>query len=218
MAYTFLQALNSSLKKVREIQGVSGELTSLTDSARQAKVDVMIDSWNEVVQEVLSYGAYPTEVSEGEITLVADQREYDTADDFETFVSKRLINQTDGYIAYEYPGGYDAMWRTQTQPDSYTGSPQFWALNSTTGKVRLDTSPTANEAGRVYKYLYNRRIAFDEATDTFPFSDTVVDALVPAVAEVYRRDIQKTFDAGFYQASVARALRLLPRVDKGTRY
>src|SRR5216683_1546313 len=52
MAYTFLTAINNSLKRVQVIQGATGALTTFTAPAIQTDVDVMIMAWNEVIQDI----------------------------------------------------------------------------------------------------------------------------------------------------------------------
>ena len=55
MAYTLLDAVNLSLKRVRVIQGDAGVLTTLTDSARQADIDIMIQAWNEIISDLYNF-------------------------------------------------------------------------------------------------------------------------------------------------------------------
>lgn len=206
MAYSLLNAVNLALKRVRLIQGDAGELTSLSDGARQADIDIMVQAYGEVIRELYdTLDMVPTEVKEGSFTLVADTREYDTAADFEKMACDTMNDETDGHWLDPYPGGYAQMWRDQTEPGNYTGSPLFWCLNPTNGYIRLDTVPSSAEAGRVYKYLYSKTLRFTAATDTFPFSDQVLDDLMPAVKEVWNRESKEKFDPLIYQVSIARA-------------
>ena len=171
MAYTLLNAVNLTLKRVRIIQGDVGELTSLTDSGRQADVDIMVQAWNEV-------------------------------DGMESTV---MVDQTNGQYLYTYPGGFTGMFQDQAQPDNYTGLPIYWCINPTNGKFRFDRIPQTEQAGRIYTYLYTKRLYMSAAADTFSFGDTVVNDLVVAVTQVWNRESKESFDPMAYQQSISRA-------------
>lgn len=207
MAKSFLTAVNDALKRVGEIAGAAGALTTFTDSQRQHKIDVMIQAWNDVLHEALSTGEYSTEIAEGSITLATSTREYAVESDFIAMSDGLMVNETDGYDLPEYPGGFEQMRRDQLQPGNYDGQPHYWAINPVTGEFRMDREPTANENGDVYKYLYNKRVALSAIADTFPVNDTAVDAMTPAVVEIYSRHLKKSFDRDIFQASLARAVR-----------
>ncbi len=196
MAYTFLNGVNAVLKRAQVIQGDSGALTTFTDSGRQHWVDNVIQIWNEAVRQLLIRNAINGEVKEGTVTLVSDsgaRTEYSLPSDFEQFTGddKRntvFVCQTVNHVVTPYPGGYIRMYRDQPKPANFTGRPNYFAINPVTGKIRFDTNPQDGQAGEIYTYLYDKRINLSATTDTFPFSDTVVDELVPAVAEIFRQD------------------------------
>lgn len=188
MALTLLQALNKSLKRDGTIAGSASELTSLTDASRQVSVDRHVQLWNEVTHELYSLGAIQGEVSEGTITLATDTNTYAMPSDFEQmsgrkYPEKVMVN-TESISLFEYPGGYSALFAAQPDPSDFTGQPRFWAIDLTADQFRIDTQPTASENGDIYTFLYDKTITLDDATDTFPFTDTVVNSLVPAVAEL----------------------------------
>lgn len=191
MAYTFLEATNRTLKRMGEIAGDAGDLTSFTDSARQTTVDVVLQVWNEVIHELYSFGALVGEIEEDSIFLVTDQNDYDLPNDFEalagkTYRTRCLVNAENNHRLFEYPGGYDQLFCDQPKPSNFTGQPRHFVFNPIVDEFRIDTLPTSTENGDEYKYLFEKRIALTKITDTFPFSDTVVDSFVPVVAELSR--------------------------------
>lgn len=210
MAYTFLQAINMSMKRVGEIAGDQGELVSFDDSARQPKVDVMRQVWNEALHHLYSTinVPMPKQMSVQNITLALNEREYDLPTDF-IEIDWPLINESDGQVINCYVGGWRQMRRDQLQPDTYTGLPYWAVVSPVTGKLRMDRAPTSSEAGRVYVLSYFKRLRLYHTFDAFPFNDMVVDALVPAVAEGYRDDYQNTFNGAKYRKHFAQAARML---------
>lgn len=193
MATTFLIEVNNLLNRVGAIQGDASDLTSFTDSQHQPDIDVAVQAWNEVVRKLYSLGTFQGEVAEGTITLATDTREYATASDFEQlagtdYTERVMINASENQVIREYPGGWEKMYANQPDPTDHTGQPSFFAINKTNSKFRVDKTPTSGENGRAFTYLYQKRIALTLITDTFPFSDTVVDQLLPAVAEVWRAE------------------------------
>lgn len=219
MAITLLQAVNKGLKRVNLI---STDLASLTDSSIQGDIDVMVQAWNETLDELLTTDSFPQETKEGSITLVAGTRAYAFASDFTSLAEDErgapvFIDETNGMTLTLYPGGFDGMRRDQLQPADYTGLPTRYCIDLD-GNVRLDTAPTSAEAGRVYKYIYNKRVNLASAADTFPILDDVVDNLVPAVTQVWSRERKKQFDAGAYQGGLSRAARMVRREPVRRRY
>jgi len=206
LAYTLLNAVNLSLKRARIIQGDIGELTSLTDDVHQADVDIMVQSWNEIIADLYDAGQnLPQETKEGTITLVADTREYDPPSDFDGMESDVMVDQTNGQYLYAYPGGFTGMFQDQSQPSNYTGLPIYWCINPTNGKLRFDRIPDSSDAGKIYTYLYRKRLYMSVAADTFSFGDTIVNDLVAAVVQVWNRESKETFDPIAYQQSISRA-------------
>lgn len=195
MAYTFLQAVNRGLKRVKAIEGDAGDLTTFTDSARQHEIDVLIQIWNEGLHALYGLGAFQGELAEGTVTFATDTKNYAVATDFEAmagedYIDRVMVSATKGSRLYEYPGGFERMYRNQPVPADITGYPNYWAIDKRDNTFIFDNQPTVDENGEAVTYLYEKRIALTLITDTFPVSDTVVDALLPVVAEIYHIDIQ----------------------------
>jgi hypothetical protein len=209
MAKTLLNGINEVLKRTKFISGDAGAFTSLTDSSRQRPIDIAVQAWNEAVDELYSVGdiALPNEQAESTITLVDGTRAYTLATDL---VQLRwpFIDRTNNQYITEYTGGYNKFLVLDPEQDD-TGLPHWGAIRPTDGKLFLDRAPTSVEAGRVYYYQYDKDTVLDEASDTFPFSDAVFRAMVPAVAQIWRRDMNNDFDAGLYRVNLGRAARFL---------
>jgi len=61
----------------------------------------------------------------------------------------------------------------------------------------------------VYTYHYQKDGELTGASDNMPFNEVVYRALVPAVAEIWRRHQQKDFDQAVFNASMGRAAKAL---------
>lgn len=225
MAYTFETAVSNTLKRVGVIQGDSGALTSFTDSARQTDIDVAIQVWNEMMQELydqslIDHGGLAT----GLITLTTGTggREYSLATDFEKFSGGDVLLRStngDNWQIVEYPGGYVQMVNDQITATEYRGQPTRAVINPTNGKLRLDTDPGNDESGDTYGYLYEKRISLTATGDTFPFSDTVVDALLPAVSLKWKRERHnEDFTEREFNKSFSRASSFLTKRQPSTQY
>jgi hypothetical protein len=221
MAKTLLNAVNEILKRVGNVHGDSGELTSLTSSARQRPIDIAVQVVNEGIDELYTACRLPLPLSQAEstITLVASDRDYSLASDL---VQMRwpLIDKTNAQYIYPYPGGYNGILVNDPEQDD-TGLPYYAAISPVDGTLYLDRLPTSAEAGRIYTYQYDKDLVLSDKADTVPFSDTVFRAMVPAWAQLWRRDQQKDFDAAIFRMSVGRAAsalsKVLPRDDYNPR-
>lgn len=240
MAIVFLQAVNATLKRVNEIAGDSEELATSTvtstatglvatdafvDSRRQHKIDIVIQLWNEAIHEAFSMKLLGRVAATGTITLASGEREYDLPVDFErmagdTYQQRALRGATTGLVFHEYPGGYAQMLVDQPTASDYTGTPMRWALSVSQAKIRMDTEPSSAETGSLYNFLYEKRLAMTStmATSTFPFSDSVADALVPVVSEAYNAVMKKEFNSEMLTAGLNRSLAFLRQVGPSDRY
>ena len=218
MAFTFLQAVNKVLRRVGNIQGDAGELTTFTDSAKQTDIDVCKDVWNELIHEYYSRGLFSKGTDEGQFALATDTREYPLEATFEIMAADELTNASSNYILRPYPGGWEQMRKDQPDPTDFTGQPMFWVINSTTGDLRIDTDPTSTQSGDIYKYIFTRRISLSNTTDLFPFSDTVVDSAVGAVKELWRRERIQKFDNSLFKVSFNRGIDYLLQTRPKKRY
>lgn len=240
MTVTVLQLVNSVLKRTGEIAGDSEELATstvtstatgltateaFTDSRRQHKIDVALQLSNEALHEVFAMGLVYKLASTATVTLVAGQREYDLPSDFERMAGEDkqyrvLRGATNGLTLSEYDGGYAAMLAQQAVASDFTGTPAAWALSPANFTIRMDAEPDTGDAGDTYNFLYERRIGFSStmATEALPVSDTVADALVPAIAEAYSRSFKKDLDPDFLRGSLNRALDFLRQNQRRDRW
>lgn len=209
MAKTLLEGVNDVLKRVRLVQGDSGALDSLTDSARQTYIDQVVQIWNEVVEEVYSVTdePMPNELAEATITLADGDRDYALAS-YNT-IHWPLLDETSGQYIYEYPGDYLDLVNSQSVPSDFTGLPQYGVIRPTDGQLYLDRIPSSTEAGLVYKYRYDKDVSLSIAADTFPFRDEVYRALVPVVAGLYKSDDRAEALRTSFAFNLGRAARLL---------
>lgn len=218
MAKSLLNGVNEVLKKVRALDS-QGELSTLTDSARQMFIDTAVQSINEVIDELyLSAGfSKPKQLKESTITLAASTQVYGLNSDL--LVLRReynLIDETNNHVIeiLGESGYHDIIIGDLEQDD--TGQPNWAAIRPTDGRLYLDRVPTGTAIGRVYKYRYDREITLDDATDEMPFSDTVFRAVVPAASELWRFYNNQEFSQGLFDASVSRAAAALRRIPKRT--
>jgi hypothetical protein len=223
MGYTALQGLNAILKRVKVVQGDSAAITSFTDTAKQHSIDLALQIINEVIHEMYDKGAVAQSTATGTITLATDTREYAVPSDFERMAGKQYADKvmitTDNVKIFEYPGGYARMFADQPDPTEFLGAPNFWAINSTNGQFRLDRTPQSEQNGDVYSFLYEKRLLIDEATDTFPFSDTVFDALLPVIAELWSVDQDAdSRRAAYAGTSFVRAIKMARQVRPRAAY
>lgn len=217
MARTLLNGINDVMKRLGYIKGNSGELTSLVDTQRQVTLDLTIQAWNEVIVEIFdaSDTPFPNELAENTITLVTDDRDYALQTDL---VQLRwpFTNQTNGDQIFEYPGGYEQIYFDQPIPANFTGQSTLAAIRPIDGELYLDAIPTANENGDVYTYQYDKELLLSAAADLMPFSDTVYSQLIMAVAELVKRDKEKSFDGGMYARRTGIAAGLLTQQQQRT--
>ena len=207
---TLLNGVNSVLRRVNILTGDTGELDSLTSSPRQVFIDTAVQVWNEAVIELYSASskALPTSVAESSITLVAGDRDYALASNLVRLYFP-LNDETNGRSISEYPGGFMQMRSDQDVPNNYTGIPYFAAIRPTDGLLYLSEIPQASEAGLVYKYIFDKSITVSAASDTFPFSDQVFEAMIPAVSELWRRSRNRMVDGQTLQRAMGTASRML---------
>lgn len=211
MAKTLLNCVNETLKRVNEIAGDAGALTSLTEPARQHIVDIAVQVVNEGIVGLYSEShlAMPNEQAEGTITLVTSTRGYALASDM---VQLRwpFIDKTNNQYLVPFNGGYNAMLVLDPEQDD-TGLPHWAAIRPTDGYLHLDRAPTSIENGRVYTYQYDKSLLMDAAADTVPFTDEVFTMMVPVWAQLWKREKRNEFDAGLYKESLGTAARLMTR-------
>ena len=218
MAKTLLNAVNEILKRAGQIAGDSGELTSLTASARQTEVDVAVQVVNEGIDELYNVTEIPLpqEQAESTITLATDDRSYALASDL---VKMRfpLRDKTNNQRIWGFPGGYNAILELDIEQDD-TGLPHWAAINPVNGELYLDRAPTSIENGRVYTYQYDKDLVLTLQDDTVPFKDIVFRAMVPAWLQLWKRERRNEFDGDLFQVSIGRASSYLTQAQARTSY
>ena len=217
---SLLNGVNEVLKKVGIIEGDTGLLTSLTDSARQPFIDTAKQSLNEVVDQLYSeFGEpKPQQLAENTITLVTADQDYALQGDLVTLLPEfALVDETNNHVIaiLDDDDAYRNLIVGDLDQDD-TGLPSAAAIRPTDGQLWMDRAPTSAENGRIYKYRYNKELELVVAADTFPFGNTVFRAMVPAAAELWKLHRHQEFSQGLFDASMgraARAVRGLPMRD-----
>ncbi len=218
MTKTLLNAVNETLKRTGVIAGDSGEFTSLTDSARQVLIDLAVQVVQEGVDDLYLTAEKPLPEGrrEGTLTLSNRVRAYKLRDDL-VRLRWPMIDRTNHQYIHEASGGYDQLLLSDADQDD-TGLPVLAAIRPTDGRLHLDRAPTAIEAGRAYKYQYDRDISLEAAGDLLPFADAVFRAMVPVWAEYWKRSRRLEFDESLFRTNLGRAAGLLTKSTPRTSY
>jgi len=218
LSKTFLQGVNEVLNRAG-ITTQSGELSTFDTPSKRVYIDLAIQIWNETVDQVCNEMGipHPDETAETTITLVTGQREYTLPTNL-VQIRWPLMEPTEGNSIEEYAGGYEQMRYDQSIPDDWTGLPYAACINPTTGDLRMERTPTADENGLAYNLLYDKDLAMSDENDTFPFSDAVFRALVPVVTEGWERKKRNDFDLAMYNRNLARALHFANKVNRRTHW
>ncbi|MEK9751630.1 MAG: hypothetical protein VW338_00240 [Rhodospirillaceae bacterium] len=218
MSRTLLQEVNAVLKKASVIQGSTGELSSLTDSALQVDIDLVVKAWNRVLLDLFRAGVKINTLSTGTLTLVTDTREYAVPSDYVEIADPVFLDNTLGNRLTPFPGGYTALRQHLLIPGNYTGLPNTWVINPTNNNIMLDNLPTSGENGRAYSYIYRATGLLSAAADTFVLRDDAVEAMEDAVEQMYARHKKGQFDQGAYQLSIAAAAQVARQTPAPGRY
>ncbi len=209
---TLLDGVNEILKRVNEIAGDAGLLTTLTDSARQHPIDLCVQVINEGLDELYSATSkpMPKEQAEATITLVTGTREYVLATDL---VQMRwpLIDKTNTQMIWRYDD-YNAMLMLDPEQDN-TGLPHYGAISPVNGKLHLDCAPTSIENGKIYTYQYDKDLVLTIAASAMPFTDACFRAMVPAWVQLYKREKRNEFDDKLFKMTIGRAARFVTTVQ-----
>lgn len=218
MAKTLLNGVNEVLKRTGFITGDAGELSTLTDSARQVAIDQAVQVINEGVSELytVSGKVLPKEQGSSTVTLLLATRDYTLATDL---VQMRwpLVDRTNSQRIEQFPGDYNDMLLLDLEQDD-TGLPMYGTIRPTDGKLFLDRAPTSAEVGRVYTYQYDKDLAMTTAAATMPFSDAVFRSMVPAWVQLWKREMRNEFDGDLFVKNIGTASRLLTQNQPRTSY
>jgi hypothetical protein len=182
----------------------------LTDGARQSAIDITVQAWNEAIGSLYTASSLPqpNELAENTIVLVAADRDYVLQTDLNQ-LRFPLLDETFGHRIFEWEKGYDNLVARQLQPATWEGLPLFAVIRPTDGELYLDRLPTVSEAGRTYKYRYDKDLELTAAADVMPFKDAVFRALVPAVAQLWKRDFRNEFDEAIFGERIGEASKYL---------
>ena len=215
MTTTLLQAVNALLKRVGEVAGDAGELTTLTDAPRQKHINRAVQMFNEAIIQLydLVNEPLPNELAESTISLVTDTRAHTLPTDLVRIVWP-LQDRTLGNYIVEHNGGYLEMQKEQPIPANFTGRPTSATIRPTDGLLYLDRIPTASENGETFTITYEKSLILVLAADTFPFRDEVFIMTNAAVAEMWTRYSHKDFDTGLWLTALAGAARLLTQSQR----
>lgn len=210
MTKTLLNGVNEVMKRTGWIEGDSDLLTTLTESARQHVIDVIVQVWNEANDTLYDESRVPRtpELKSVDITLATGDRDYALPTDMLQLRWPGL-DETLGFYIHMYPGGYESLRISQQIPSQFQGLPQLAAIIPTTGELYMDRIPTSEENGRIYKFVYDKDQELTLPADTMPYSDAVFRAMVPAVSQLARRDLKNDFDAGIFGTQIGQASRFL---------
>jgi hypothetical protein len=201
---------------LRRARITQSDLSSFTVSSKQSELDTVKELWNDVISLLYSAGDLPKEMGSSTITLLTSTSAYDLAADFE-IMEGDPVDSTNNQILKPYPGGWLKFREDVPDVTDYTGLPTMWMIRDTDGKLLINTSPNSEFNGRVYTYVYRKRINMSATTDTFPFSDTVVDLLVAPVVQAYSLDAKERFVNPLFVtglALAAQAVRQQSQPDK----
>jgi hypothetical protein len=220
MTVTLLDSVNLLLKRVGLIAGDAMPLTTLTDSARQRAIDLAIQVIGEGVDELFTAQDLPMPlgVGEGTISLDTGVKAYQLAANMMR-LRFPIIDRVNRQFWTEFPGGYEALLASDPS-QSATGLPNYACIRPTDGWLFLDRTPQATEDGKVYTYEYDKALTFALATDVMPFSEPVARGMVPAWAQLWKREMRgaSEFDTALFTSSLGRAARLLTRKQSRTHY
>lgn len=202
-----LDAVNETLKRVNVIAGNAGLLTSLTNSPLQHNIDIAVQVINEGQDELYTTvnRELPNQGGESTITLATGTREYSLQSNLITLLWP-MIDRTNTQYLYEWEGTYEDFLLIDPQ-QLYTGLPIWGMISPITGMLRIDRAPDAPSNGRVYTYEYKKNMVLVNATDPFTFSDETFRSMVPAWAQLYKREMRNEFDQALYTQAIGRASR-----------
>lgn len=215
MAKTLLDGVNEVLKRAQVLDSDAGLLTTLQVDAQQTFIDLAIQVLNEIVDELYSIAqvSKPHQLAEDTITLADGDRDYELATDLVVLRREFLLidESNNHHISILGSDGYRELVHMDLNQDD-TGLPHVAAIRPTDGQLFMDRAPTSNEAGRIYKYRYDKELELVSATDEFPFGNTVFRAIIPAAAEMWKLNQHREFNDALLRSSFGRASRLFSQL------
>lgn len=218
MAKTLLNGVNEVLKRVNEVAGDAAALTTLTDSARQHVIDLVVQVINEgLVAVYMATGKpLPKGQAENTLTLATGTREYTLATDL-VRLRFPMIDKTNTQYIERFPGDYNDMLRLDPEQDN-TGLPHYGAISPVNAKLHLDLAPTSVENGKIYTYQYDKDLVLSAAADAMPMTDQAFRSMVPCWVQLYKREKRNEFDTELYKRAIGEAARLIIMAEPRTSY
>lgn len=218
MAKTLLDGVNEILKRVSVIAGDSGELATLTDSARQVAVDVAVQVINEGIDSLYSASNVPKPLGQAEstLTLATSDRSYALPADM-VRLRWPMVDKTNTQFIEQYPGGYNAILLGDPEQDD-TGLPHYGAISPVSGEMYLDRAPNAEDNGKIYTFQYEKDLALVAATDAMPFKDAVFRSMVPAWVQMWKRERRNEFDGDLFKIAIGQAATLMTQIEPRDSY
>lgn len=212
---TFLEAVNLILRINTFIAGDDDDLTSFSDTQHRATLNLAKIAVKSTLNELIADRLIPYEETDGNMTLVGDQRLYDLPSDFVRFVgSAPFFLKLEGAIGsdsanqfvYEYPGGEDQLRWHVLDYRSQSGTPQwFYIVNGTSKRIGLYPVPDSDDNGKVYRFPYQKDVTVTTEADSLPFhTDQEAQAFVDMAARYMKFLIEKLPAAQLYQDPVFR--------------
>ncbi len=212
MAKDLLDGVNEVFKKTNVLDSDTGVLTSLSDSGRQTQIDIAIQSINEALDDLydLPELSKPKQMREATITLADGVKSHSLHS--KSVMLRReyhLIDETNNHIIHllDERGYRQQIFGDLDQDD--TGLPSSAAISPVDGRLYFNRTPTSVQAGRVYKYRYDRDLVLEDADDCFPFNDKAFRGLVEAAAQRYKFNRHLEFSEGAYRSGLAKAARTI---------
>ena len=145
----FLGAVNRVLRISGIIRGDSDPITSFSDLAHNATMNLAQIAIQSVLTDLAAYYDLPQDRKQGEITLIQGQRVYDLADDFLHFWNNPgfFYDSTQNMIICEFDGGEQKLSREIFDYKTQQGYPNnFYVIDGLTSQVGFYQVPNNNIA------------------------------------------------------------------------
>ena len=221
----FLAGINRILRDNGIIRGDDDDITTFSDVAHNATLNLAIIAVQEEVAEVISDRLIPYEYATGSIVTSASAPTYSLASDFIQFfgIPKFTVSGSTRQI-FEYPGGLARLEIEVINFETQSGTPNWWYFEpGTTKRVSFYQTPNASET---LNYRYEKDVSVTLSTDILPFQNEIEAQTFCAMAS--RRfkfkfedaqNVQGVLDQDpSYQGARGRLIRLIKGTNPGSTY
>ena len=223
----FLSAVNRVLRTNNIIRGDDDDITTFTDVAHNATLNMAIIAIQDELVEMVSDRLIDYEFASSTIATVAGTATYSLAPDFVQFFGIPKFTVASRFI-FEYPGGLKALEIDVINYETQSGSPNWWYFqHAATKQVGFYPTPNAVET---LTYKYEKDVSVTAGTDNLPFHNEIEAQAFCAAAgrrfkflfeDAQNVDLVLGNDAS-YQGAKARLARLMkgrnPRNTYGYAY